>query len=278
MSALMLVFIVGIALCIGSFTNVLIDRLPKQLASANEFGEFWDTNEWGYVLGGTSRCSSCSTDVRPQDNIPLVSFFVLRGRCRSCDEPIPRFHPFVELAVPAVMVAIGFADGWTWKSLPLLVAVPFLVAVAVIDQRTMMVPTRLVWPGLAAVAVGTVVAAGLTGEWTWLRTAVLGATLLAAPLAILWFLLPRAMGFGDVRLATLVGWVAGLAIAPGVWLGSLAASLLVLAIASLIGLVMGVVVAGAHGLRARVPFGPALVLAGFVGVLFAQQIREGLRL
>ena len=86
MTPAQIVLLVGgilIAFVIGSFTNVIIDRLPLELDEPNEFGELYDTRPWAEVLGGRSRCSSCGEPVRPSDNIPVVSWILLRGRCRG---------------------------------------------------------------------------------------------------------------------------------------------------------------------------------------------------
>ncbi len=95
---LMLVFGTLAFVAIGSFTCVVIDRLPLALDEPNEFGELWDTRPWREVFGGRSRCSSCGAEVTAADNIPVVSWLVLRGRCRGCGERIPAFHPVVEFA------------------------------------------------------------------------------------------------------------------------------------------------------------------------------------
>ena len=151
-------------LAVGSFTCVVIDRLPMPLEEPNEFGEEWDTRPWRDVVGGTSRCSSCGEPVRPRDEVPVLSWLVLRGRCRDCGERIPAYHPWVELSVPVLWALLVWAVGWGWAVVPALVLVPVGVAVSAIDLRTLMVPTRLVWPGLGLVVAASVLAAAFTGE------------------------------------------------------------------------------------------------------------------
>ena len=122
-------------LLLGSFTCVVIDRLPLALDEPNQYGELWDSRPWPEVFGGRSRCSSCGEQVRPIDNVPILSWLVLRGRCRNCDERIPGFHPLVELAFPLLYVAAVWVLGASWTLLPALWLIPVGLAVAVIDLR-----------------------------------------------------------------------------------------------------------------------------------------------
>ena len=261
------------AFAVGSFTCVVIDRLPMPLEEPNEFGEEWDTRPWSDVVGGVSRCSTCGERVRPVDEIPVLSWLLLRGRCRTCGAAIPAFHPWVELAVPVVAVLMVVALGWTWLLLPVLFLVPVGIAVAVIDLRTLMVPTRLVWPALVAVVALSVAAAFAVDQPGRLVVAAVAAAALAAPLALLWWFIPRGMGFGDVRLSVLLGWTVGLVAGTRPVLGVVLV-FVGLALAAVLGLVLGLVVLGARGRSAQVPFGPTLVLAAFVCIALSQQILE----
>lgn len=259
------------AFAVGSFTCVVIDRLPMPLEEPNEFGEEWDTRPWRDVVGGVSRCTTCGERVRPRDEVPVLSWLVLRGRCRHCGASIPAFHPWVELAVPVLSVLLVLALGWTWLLLPVLFLVPVGIAVAVIDLRTLMVPTRLVWPALLVTVGLSVVAALAVDQPARLVTACVCAAALAAPLAALWWFIPRGMGFGDVRLSVLLGWTIGLVAGTRPVLGVVQA-FVCLALAAVAGLVLGLVVLGARGRSAQVPFGPTLVLAAFVCIGWSQQI------
>src|SRR5690606_36036207 len=132
---------------VGSFTNVVIDRLPVHLAEPNKFGEDWDTRPWGEVFAGRSRCSGCGTNIVWHQNVPVVSWLALRGRCATCGVAIPGYTPVVELLCPLLFLGavatIGIDD---WRLLPALWLIPVGVAIAVIDLRTLIVPTRIVWP------------------------------------------------------------------------------------------------------------------------------------
>lgn len=262
-----------IAAAVGSFTCVIIDRLPLALDQPNEYGELWDTRPWPQVLGGRSHCDDCDVMVRPIDNVPVLSWLVLRSRCRRCGARIPAFHPVVEALVPALVVLAVWSVGWGWRVVPVLVLVPVGVAVGVIDLRTMIVPTRLVWPAFGLVVVASVAAAGLEGEWRWLITAAVGLVTMAGPLFLIWFIHPRGMGFGDVRLTVLLGWSVGF-YAGDRAIGGVLLAVIALALAAIVGLVMGVVLLGARGRKAQVPFGPSLVIAAFVGIILAGPILE----
>ncbi len=280
---------------IGSFMCVIIDRLPKYLDEPNEYNERWDTNSWSHVLGGNSRCSSCGAPVRARDNIPVLSWLLLRGRCRNpeCAERIPSFHPLVELAVPAFSAAIVVANGWSWWLLPWVALVPVGVAIAVIDWRTLMVPTRLVWPSFALIVVLSVVAALAEGAPGALLGGLVGIAVLSGPLFILWWIQPAGIGFGDVRLTVLLGWTVGSAAMAvgGPWTSALFIALITMVVASFIGLIAGVATLGRPlpstlgylqdqgskrtPFRKRpVPFGPPLVVAALLALIVVQPFVE----
>jgi leader peptidase (prepilin peptidase)/N-methyltransferase len=269
----LVVFGTLIYFAIGSFTCVIIDRLPVALDGPNQYGDLWDTRPWGEVFGGHSRCSSCGAPVRPYDNIPVVSWLLLKGRCRGCGERIPGFHPLVELACPLLFLGLVWAIGGTWQLLVVLWLIPIGVAVAVIDLRTFIVPTRLVWPGFFVTVALSVVAAGVEGEWGWLLSAAIGLAVFAGPLFAIWFIHPKGMGFGDVRLATLLGWSVGFyaGVRP---MAAVFLSICCMVIAAILGLVLGVVGLGLRGRKAQVPFGPSMIIATFLCIAFAAQILE----
>lgn len=268
---LLIVFGAFAYLALGSFICVLIDRMPVQLDSPNEYGDLWDTRPWREVLGGHSRCSSCATPVRPVDNIPIVSWLVLRGRCRGCGERIPAFHPIVEVLTPTLFLTSVWTLGADWRLVLVLWLIPIAVAVSVIDIMTFIVPTKLVWPAFAGSVLLAVVVAGTQGQWKWLLGGVLGIVVFAGLLFTIWFVSPNAMGFGDVRLATLLGFNIGFFGGVRPW-GVVVLSVLALGLAAILGLILGFAAMGLRGRKARVPFGPSLCLSAFVCVVWAHQI------
>ncbi len=262
-----------LAAAVGSFTCVVIDRMPYQLDEPDEYGDSWGTRSWREVAGGRSRCDSCDADVRSTDNIPVLSYLLLRGRCRECSDRIPAFHLLVELLVPLLVALAFWRFGWSWALLPVALLVPPAVALAVIDLRTFIVPTRIIWPTFFVEVGVCVLAAGLLGRWDLLVGCAVGLAVFAGPLFAIWFIHPRGMGFGDVRLSVLVGWTVGF-YADG---SPLAAGILVaiaLFMAAVLGVVIGIGALGARGRKAQVPFGPSIVLGGYVVIVLAAPILE----
>ena len=227
---------------IGSFLNVVIHRLPR--------GES--------LVSPGSRCPGCGTAVAPYDNVPVLSWLVLRGRCRRCAEPISARYPLVELLTAIVFLAVVLARG---VEDDLIVQLPFaavLIAVAGIDLEHRIIPNRILLPaavwGLGASAV---VRPDELPELLIAGGAAFGA-LLPAALAY-----PSGMGMGDVKLAGVMGLYLGLAVAPAL-LAAFAA-----------GSIVGIAIIAREGGGARkkgVPFGPFLALGGLVGLLAGPEL------
>ena len=231
-------------LLIGSFLNVVSYRLPK--------GE-------SLAFPG-SHCPSCEAPVKFYDNIPLLSWLLLRGRCRSCKEPIGARYPIVE-AITAVLfaavVAVHLND--TTMLVMGLVLVAFLVPIAAIDLDTRKIPNALTLPaaGLALV-LGTVLDPG--GEPERLIAAVVAGGILALPS----LLHPKGMGMGDAKLVAVLGLFLGRGVAPA------------FAVAFVVGTIVGVAIMmrkGVHaGRKTAVPFGPFLAIGGVVGLLAGDEL------
>jgi leader peptidase (prepilin peptidase)/N-methyltransferase len=223
----------------GSFLNVVAYRLPR--------GESLATPG--------SHCPSCQAPVKPYDNVPVLAWLWLRGRCRSCGEPISARYPLVEAATAVLCGAVVVADGTTASTVLGIVLVLVLVPVALIDLELQIIPNKITAPAaVLAVVLGTALDPGGEVE-RLIAGAAAGGFLLLAVLAY-----PRGMGMGDVKLAAVLGLFLGRAVAPGL----------------LIALVTGVVVGGvimarvgvAAGRKTKVPFGPFLA-AGGVAAIFA---------
>ena len=227
---------------IGSFLNVVAHRVPA--------GES--------LVSPGSRCPHCGAAVRPWDNVPVVSWLVLRGRCRDCGEPISPRYPLVELATALVFAAVvavrGFDDALVLE-LPFVAA---LIALAAIDFDHKLLPNRIVYP-LAAYGV---IATLLVDRDDLVENLIAGAGaftfLLIAVIAY-----PRGMGMGDVKLAGAMGLYLGLSVIPA------------LLAAFLSGSIVGVIILareGAAGRKKAVPFGVFLALGGIVGVLAGPEL------
>jgi leader peptidase (prepilin peptidase)/N-methyltransferase len=221
---------------IGSFLNVVAGRLPQRAS-------LWRPR---------SACPSCGAAIAWYDNIPLVSFAVLRGRCRSCGAAISWRYPAVELAT-AVLVAASFVHfGLTLDAVLAAFFCSVLVVLSAIDLEHRILPDRIVLPSAAIVLVAQT---ALHPSVEWILAA-LGASLFLF-LAVLAY--PRGMGMGDVKLALLMGAMLGRTVTAALAVGMVAA------------LVPAVVLLARHGSAARkmgIPFGPFLAL-GSVVALFA---------
>lgn len=228
------VIVLAPGLAVGSFLNVVASRVPTGLAI------------------GTSRsaCMSCAAEIRWTDNVPLVSYVVLRGRCRTCEAPIPARYPFVEALTAVLVVASILAFGLTAEGLLAAAFCAVLVVLSAIDVEHRIVPNRIVLPAAgAAVVAHTLI--DPSPEWLLAALAASGFLFVAA------LVHPRGMGMGDVKLALLLGAVLGRNVALALMIGMIAA------------LIPAIVVAARGGAvrKLAVPFVPFLAL-GSVTALF----------
>jgi leader peptidase (prepilin peptidase) / N-methyltransferase len=231
-------------LILGSFLNVVADRLPRGAS----------------LVTPGSQCPHCDHAVRPRDNVPVVSWLALHGRCRDCGRPIAGRYALVEAGTAvlfAAVVAIRHADG---ADLVLgLVLVAFLVPLVLIDLDVRLLPNAITLPAaVVAVVLGTVL--DPSGEVErLLAAAAAGGFFLLATLAY-----PRGMGIGDVKLAAVLGLFLGRAVA--------AALLVALVAGVLVGVAIIARKGAAEGRKTAVPFGPFLALGGLVALLAGDAI------
>jgi leader peptidase (prepilin peptidase)/N-methyltransferase len=183
-------------LLVGSFTNVVIYRVPRHES----------------VISPRSRCPSCGTAIRERDNIPILSWLVLKGRCRSCHAPIAKRYPLTEFAVAALFAGAAGRLGLNWELPAFLALLASLFALACIDAEHLVLPKRVVYPTLLMVGALLTMAAAITGSWHRLGVAVLCALGWWITFFALNAVSPRLLGFGDVRLAPVLGLALG-------WLG-----------------------------------------------------------
>jgi leader peptidase (prepilin peptidase) / N-methyltransferase len=229
----------------GSFLNVVAYRLPRKES----------------LVFGASHCPRCGTPIRPYDNIPVVSYLLLRGRCRSCSARISLRYPLVEaltaaLCVGAVLVhhtAAGIALSVT--------LILLLVPAAAIDLEHRIIPNRLT--GLGAI-LG--LALGLALDPSGEPERLIGAAAAGGFLLVAAFAYPGGMGMGDVKLAGVMGLFLGRAVGPAMLIGLLS------------GVVAGIAVIASKGVKVgrktAVPFGPFLALGGVVAIYAGQQLVE----
>jgi leader peptidase (prepilin peptidase) / N-methyltransferase len=227
-------------LAVGSFLNVVAARVPLHRS----------------VVHPPSACMSCGAELAWYDNIPVVSYLVLRGRCRSCGTHIPLKYPLVELGTGLLIAACFLVWGLSGDALVAAFFCAVLVAVSVIDVERRMIPNRIVLPAAAVVLLAQT-ALHPSVEWV---VAGAGAALFLF-LAVVAY--PAGMGMGDVKLALLLGFMLGRYVPVALMVGLLSA------------LVPSAVLLARHGSAARkmrIPFGPFLALGGVVALFTGEAI------
>lgn len=237
-----------IGLVIGSFLNVVIWRVPR--------GES--------VAHPASHCPQCEHPIRPRDNVPVLSWLVLRGRCRDCGAPISARYPSVELATGVLFAAMAWRFGAQWELPAYLYLCAISVALALIDIDVRRLPNAIVLPSYVVAAVLLLLPAVIEGRWHEYLRAAGGGAVLYAVFFLLVFIHPAGMGFGDVKLAGVLGAYLG-------WLGWG-----VLAVGGFLGFLLGgvygagLMLAKRVGRKSAIPFGP-FMLAGALVAVFAGQ-------
>ena len=251
------VIAVVLGLLIGSFLNVVIVRVP----------------EGHSIVTGGSACPSCGAQIRPYDNVPVVSWLVLRGRCRDCGARISPMYPIVELAGAAIVVLCLWLFWLTWDGVMAVVLLLGLVPLAVIDARVKRLPNPIV-ATLAVLGIALVLVAGATtDEWRRVIEAVISGLAAFAFFVVLaegsQLLTGRSgMGWGDVKLAGVLG----------LYLGWLAPRYVIigLLLAFFSGAIVGVglIVFGKGTRTTALPFGVYLALGALLAVIVAQPIGD----
>jgi leader peptidase (prepilin peptidase)/N-methyltransferase len=229
---------------VGSFLNVVMHRVPRGESLARP----------------RSRCPSCEAPIAPYDNVPVVSWLVLRGRCRHCAAPISGRYPAVELLTAATFAAVVAVRGFDQQLVLELPFVACLIALAGIDLDHQLLPNRVVYPMAAFGLLATVLVD--TSDIIENLVAGAGAFLFLFVAALAY---PRGMGMGDVKLAGAMGLYLGLSIVPA------------MLVAFLSGTIVGLAIIAREGTAARkkaVPFGVFLALGGIAGVLAGPELIE----
>jgi leader peptidase (prepilin peptidase)/N-methyltransferase len=238
-------------LALGSFMTVAVSRMPA--------GES--------VLRPRSRCSACGAEIRARDNVPVVSWLLLRGRCRSCGARISPAYPLIELATAAFVVGAAARYERPWQAVIVGLLVSIMPAVAVIDLRHRIIPNRLTEPGLA-VALALVAVAWAVGGGTDPLRGALGLVLYGGPFVLTSLVAPSAMGMGDGKLAALIGLALG---SIGLrYVGVAAGAAIVLGgLGGLFALALG------RGRRSRIPFGPFIAAGAVVAAFWGERLASG---
>ena len=242
-------------LLIGSFLNVVIWRVPR--------GES--------VVHPPSHCPSCDAVITARDNVPVVSWVVLRGRCRRCSAHISARYPFVELLTGGLFAALAMRFG-SAASLPAFLYLAAVgVALAFIDYDTKRLPNVLTLPSYAVAFVLLGAAAAYDGTGApFLRAAEGAAALFAFYLALV-LVYPAGMGLGDVKLSGVLGAYLGWVGWGGLVVGAFSAFL----VGGVTGI--GLIMAGDAGRKTKIPFGPFMIAGALIGVFAGHQIASAYR-
>lgn len=239
-----------LGLLLGSFANVVIARVP----------------DGSSVVRPASACPACDVPIAPRDNVPVVSWLLLRGRCRTCGAAISAQYPLVEVTCAVVFAAIGWRIGLDWALPAFLLFGWLLIVLAVIDMQTRRIPNRLTYPLTPALLVLLLGAALLEGTPGSAMRAVICGLIAFALLLVLALINPRGMGMGDVKLAGFIGLGLGYLGWGHLWVGLF------------LGFFGGGVIAAlllALRLRTRkdhIPFGPWLAIGALLALLAGRPI------
>jgi len=268
-----------LGLIVGSFLNVVIHRLPIMMERAWREGLEELEPEDGQVASvdtesppeagkfnlavPASRCPTCGSDIKFWQNIPVISYLLLRGKCASCKTPISARYPIVEFVTMLLSLAVAWQFGATWQGALGIVVTWYLVAMTMIDFDHQLLPDSLtlplMWIGLLA---------ALIPVFTDLRSAVVGA---AAGYLILWTIYQlfklitgkEGMGYGDFKLLAAFGALLGWQALP-----------VVILLSSMVGAIVGVALITITGRDKNIPipFGPYLAAAGWIAMLWGDSL------
>jgi leader peptidase (prepilin peptidase) / N-methyltransferase len=234
-----------LGLMVGSFANVVIYRVPAGRS----------------IISPPSACPKCAVQLKPWDNVPVFSWLVLKGRCRNCLAPISPRYPLVEGLVGLVFAFTGLRFGLGWTSVGEAVLGGALVILGFIDFDHMLLPRKIVYITLGIVAAIFVAGAAAGDEWHRLLIATIAGLVPFALFFAINFVSPRALGFGDVRLALLMGFGLGWLSGDYAFLGFVLASIL----GSLVG--VGLMMTGKAGRKTLIPFGSFLAAGAILAAL-----------
>lgn len=251
--ALLVPGVAVVGLLIGSFLNVVIWRVPR--------GES--------VVRPPSTCTSCASRIRGYDNVPVVSWLVLRGRCRDCGARISARYPVVELASGLAFGLVAWWVGGSWVLPALLVLAALTITLTLIDLDVQRLPDAIVLPSYPVVLTLLVLASwspGGVSDWSALVRAIVAGAAMFFAYFVMRLAYPRGMGFGDVKLAGVLGLLLG-------WWG-LSAVLVGFFAAFLLGGIFSVtlILAGKASRASKVPFGPWMFAGAWVGLVAGERL------
>ncbi len=266
--------IVGLlGLIIGSFLNVVIARLPRMLhaswaAQCQEYIQQKPTNETTApynLMFPRSHCPHCQHTISAIENIPVLSFLCLKGRCRHCKAPISWRYPLIEILTALLSMSVAYQFGISWQTLAALLLTWSLMVLTLIDLQEQLLPDDITFPMLW---LGLIV--NSQGLFTTLQSALFGAIIGYLFLWSVYWLFKlstgkEGMGYGDFKLLAMLG----------AWLGWQAIPVIVL-LSSVVGVIVGLSLIGLKRLSREqpIPFGPYLAMAGWLSLMWGDKLTQ----
>ena len=237
------IFAFVFGLCIGSFLNVCIYRLPESMS----------------IVRPPSSCPQCKAPIRFYDNIPVISYLILRGKCRHCETSISFRYPFIELLTGLCAVSVVFKFGVTVESLIYFVFIATLITITFIDIDHQIIPDVISLPGIVVFLLASFGVPSVTFKESVMGILIGGGVLYAVALAYVLIKKREGMGGGDIKLLAMIGALLG-------WKGVL----FTLFVSSLLGTVTGILVMVRTGenMRLAIPFGPFLSIGAVLHVFW----------
>ena len=242
MDYLGLFFAITVGLAVGSFINVVADRLPAGQS----------------IAFPPSHCPACDVRIRRRDLIPVISYLLLRGRCRDCSAKIPIRVFLIEIAAGFLFAGVWLRFGWGYQGVAMMGYVGMFLAIFVVDMEHHIIPNRIVFPGL-------VVALAIASFWpeVGLAKAAIGAGSGFGLMLLLYLIPGMVIGEGDIKLAAVVGASVGF---PVVFV-SLGLSFIIGGLAAAV-----ILLAKRGGRKSEVPFGPFIAVAALVSLIWGRPI------
>ncbi|HEX2240446.1 MAG TPA: prepilin peptidase [Actinomycetota bacterium] len=241
----------GLGLIFGSFASVVAHRVPRHQP----------------IVKGRSQCPHCDHTISAVENIPVISYLALRGRCRHCREPISPKYPLIELASGILFGASAHKFGLSISAVVFAAFFWTLVVLTVIDLEHKLLPNRIVYPAFVLGFIGLAVSGLVDSDWSRLTDAVIGSLIFGGFLFTVAFIYPAGMGAGDFKLAFVLGLFLGYAGGVGVVLAGMFLSFLA---GGIVGLIVLAVRRG--GRKTEVPFGPYLALGTTIAIFAGRRV------
>lgn len=232
-------------LAVGSFANVCIYRLPKKES----------------VVSPRSHCTACNTPIKARDNIPVLGYLLLKGKCRSCGEKISLIYPAIEVIIALLFTSVYLKFGLSWECLIYAIVVPTLVIITVIDIQHQIIPDKITLPGIVF---GLICGSYMNGIWASFAGFLLGGGTFLL-ISELYFRLRKTagMGGGDIKYIAAAGALLG-------WQNIL----VVIFLSSLIGATAGIIGMASKKLDflSKIPFGPFLAIGTIAAIFYGNEI------